>query len=89
MLTLTPNATAVIQQITTSPEVPEGAGLRIATEGDAFALTVTTAPEPDDRVMQEEGARVFLDAPAAETLDDKTLDAQVDPDGSVQFLLAE
>ena len=88
MLTVTPNATAVIEQITSLPEVPEGAGLRIATQPEGFTLAVTPAPERDDQVLGEEGARLFLDASAATALDDKTLDAQVDPGGNVQFFLA-
>jgi iron-sulfur cluster assembly protein len=88
MLTVTPNAAAVIEQITSQPEIPEGAGLRIATQPEGFTLAVTPAPEGDDQVLEEEGARLFLDAPAATALDDKTLDAQVDAGGNVQFLLA-
>jgi iron-sulfur cluster assembly protein len=89
MLTVTPNATAVIEQITSLPEIPEGAGLRIATQPEGFTLAVTPAPERDDQVLEEEeGARLFLDASAATALDDKTLDAQVDAGGNVQFFLA-
>ncbi len=35
--------------------------------------------------MEEQGARVFLDSSAADTLDDKVLDASVDPQGAVEF----
>jgi hypothetical protein len=38
-------------------------------------------------VVEESGARVFLEQNAASTLDDKILDAAVDDKGGVEFLL--
>ena len=52
------------------------------------ASTVTEAPQPGDQVLEEDGARVFLEETAAETLDDKVLDAQVDDNGGVQFTIS-
>lgn len=91
MLTLTDNAVAVIRSLTEQPQVPDGAGLRIATDPSAGALTLSLAPEPveGDQVVNESGARLFLESSAAELLDDKALDAAVDPSGSVQFAVAE
>jgi Fe-S cluster assembly iron-binding protein IscA len=48
----------------------------------------TDAPQPGDQVLEEDGARVFLEETAAVTLDDKILDAQVDDNGGVQFTIA-
>ena len=48
-------------------------------------MIATEAPQPGDQVLEEAGARVFLEETAAETLDDKVLDAQVDENGGVQF----
>ncbi|WP_254185545.1 hypothetical protein [Nocardioides panacis] len=45
----------------------------------------TEAPQPGDRVLEEGGARVFLEETAAETLDDMVLDARVDDNGGVEF----
>jgi iron-sulfur cluster assembly protein len=91
VLTLTENASAVIKTINESQEQPDGSGLRIVQQGDGeqaeLALATATSPEPGDQVVEEEGARVFLDGTAAETLDDKVLDAQVDESGGVQFTL--
>ncbi len=91
MLTLTENASAVIKNINESQEQPEGSGLRIVQQGDGqqaeLALTTANSPEPGDQVVEEQGARVFLEETAAETLDDKVLDAQVDESGGVQFTL--
>ncbi|MDQ4084304.1 MAG: Fe-S cluster assembly protein HesB [Actinomycetota bacterium] len=92
MLTLTENASAVIKNITESQQQPDGAGLRIVQQGDGqeaeLALTTATEPESGDQVVEEQGARVFLEETAAQTLEDKVLDAQVDESGGVQFTLA-
>jgi Fe-S cluster assembly iron-binding protein IscA len=89
MLTVTENATSVIQQLTDRPELPEGAGLRIASSDDASSLTVAPAeaPEEGDQVVENGGARVFLETEAAAILDDKVLDATVDEQGRVAFMI--
>ena len=91
MLTLTENASAVIKNINESQEQPDGSGLRIVQQGEGqqaeLALSTATTPEPGDQVVEDQGARVFLEETAAETLDDKVLDAQVDESGGVQFTL--
>jgi Fe-S cluster assembly iron-binding protein IscA len=91
MLTVTDNAVSAIRSLTGQPEVPEGAGLRIATDQSAGALqlSVATGPHEGDQVVDNSGARLFLDTDAALLLDDKALDATVDDQGSVQFALAE
>lgn len=90
MLTLTENAVMVIRSIAGQQEAPEG-GLRIATDPVAGSLTLSLAPEPSagDRVVDAEGARLFLDTDAAEFLEDKALDATVDGQGGVHFAVAE
>ncbi|GAA1799769.1 adhesin [Planosporangium flavigriseum] len=90
MLTLTNNAVMVIRDIASQQPAPEG-GLRIAADPAAGALALSVAPEPveGDQVVATEGARLFLDPDAAELLDDKTLDATVDGQGTVQFAVAE
>ncbi|WP_091555741.1 adhesin [Micromonospora pattaloongensis] len=91
MLTLTDNAVLVIRDLTTQQEVPHGAGLRIASDQSPGALTIglVTGPTQGDVIVDESGVRVFLDADAAQFLDDKALDAAVDPQGAVQSGLAE
>ena len=39
--------------------------------------------------MEQDGATVYLDGLSAEQLDDKVLDASLDPAGNVQFALGE
>ncbi|WP_295779918.1 Fe-S cluster assembly protein HesB [uncultured Microbacterium sp.] len=89
MLTLTEEATTAVKTITAQiPDAPQG-GVRIQGAGSPesqFALSVVEAPEPSDTVVENAGARVFLDDDAAAVLDDRVLDAQIDPEqGSVQF----
>lgn len=90
MLSVTDNAATAIRSLTAQPEVPEGAGLRIATDPGAGSLTLSLAPEPGegDQVLDTSGARLFLDTEAAELLDDKALDAVQAEDG-VQFSLVQ
>ena len=93
MLTLTDNAADVVKQIADQVPEAEASGLRISQAGpgeDAgLALTPAEAPLPGDQVVDDGGARVFLDETAAQLLDDKVLDAQVGQDGSVQFGLGQ
>lgn len=91
MLTLTDNAVMVIRDLTAQQAVPQSAGLRIATDPTANALTLALVEEPvqGDQVMDNSGARLFLDSEAAQLLDDKALDVEVDEQGGVQFAFAE
>lgn len=91
MLTLTENANNVVKNIVEQTGQGADAGLRISQDApDSPALHVmpTEAPQPGDQVLEEDGARVFLEETASVTLDDKVLDAQVDDAGGVQFTIA-
>ena len=91
MLILTERATVVIRSIAEQPDVPETAGLRIAASADgdqAFSAVPTAGPADGDQVVENEGARVFLDAEAAMRLDDQVLDAVVGQEHRVGFVLA-
>lgn len=89
MLTLTDNVTMLARRF--AEENDKVAGLRIAVEPDGQTMSVSTtdAPGPDDQVIEQDGATVCLDPPAAAILDDKTLDAGVDDAGNVQFALGQ
>src|SRR5579859_7187868 len=91
VLTLTDSATTEIRSIIDDAAVPEGAGLRIASDPAAGGLTLTLATEPGahDAVLDENGARVFLDSQAAALLDTKSLDAATDPDGQLHFTVTD
>lgn len=91
VLTLTENASTVVKSIVEQSDDIQDGGLRIsqdAVDSPALHVIPTEAPQPGDQVLEENGARVFLEETAAETLDDKVLDAQVDENGGVQFLIA-
>ncbi|HEY2271444.1 MAG TPA: iron-sulfur cluster biosynthesis protein [Jatrophihabitantaceae bacterium] len=92
MLTLADSATTEIRNlIEKNPEVPDDAGVRIATAPDGATLTLSLAlvPSEDDAVVNDHGARVFVEPTAAQLLDDKELHAAIDEQGQVQFALAE
>jgi iron-sulfur cluster assembly protein len=91
MLTLTENASAIVNEITSQPDLPETAGLRITADDSpepAFAVSAAQQAEPGDQVVESGGATVYLDESAAVLLDDKILDAAVDESGRVEFALA-
>jgi|SRR5215218_5715163 len=74
MLALTENATEAIGGILNAPTVPDEAGLRIAavteatddTRGTGLDVTLVEAPADGDQVIDERGARVFVDEPIAD-----------------------
>lgn len=80
MLALTESAKEAVRQMVDKEEAPEGSGLRIAaepaSEGEAaLSIELTEEPAMGDAVLEEDGARIFLDPVAASLLDDKLLDA--------------
>jgi Fe-S cluster assembly iron-binding protein IscA len=93
VLALTQDATEVIEGLLAGPGVPDGAGVRIASAHPAdtdapSALQVKLAAEPDDHdeVIEESGARVFVEDSVTGFLDDKLLD--VDREGDqVRFAI--
>ncbi|MER7889344.1 adhesin [Micromonospora sp. NPDC094482] len=91
MLTMTDNAVLVIRDLANQQDVAEDGGVRIAADAEAGSLTVELVAEPiqGDHVVDTEGARIFLDADAAEILGDASVDATVDDDGIIQFGFTE
>ena len=99
MLTLTHDATQAIEQILEHPELPDGAGVRISATPevsdngaaeDAIALQMAVAggPATDDQVIEDAGARVFVQDTLSDALSDKELDAAVQGE-RVEFRLAD
>lgn len=89
MLTLTDNCATIVK---TMADRPDTNGIRISHDDASsaqFALAAVAAPLPDDRVVEQDGATVYLDAEAAAALDDKVLDAGMDPNGNLRFAVAE
>jgi iron-sulfur cluster assembly protein len=93
MLALTDNAVEAVKSIvSSSDEASETSGLRMVDERAGtqanFHLTVVPLPGEDDEVIEEQGARVFLEPEAASLLDEKVLDASVEQD-QVAFTIAD
>ncbi|HET7044453.1 MAG TPA: hypothetical protein VFI37_06350 [Gaiellaceae bacterium] len=93
LLALTDNAVEAVKNIVSSAgDVPDTGGLRVFAEREGteanFKLSVAALPAEDDQVVEEQGARVFLEPEAATLLDDKVLDASVD-ERQVAFTIAE
>ena len=93
LLALTDSAVQAVKGIvSSSDEASETGGLRMVGERAGtqanFDLSVVPLPAEDDEVIEEQGARVFLEPEAASLLDDKVLDASVEQD-QVAFTIAE
>jgi iron-sulfur cluster assembly protein len=84
MLTLTPNAEQAVRQIVANTPISEDTGgLRIAPgeptpEGVPLELTIVGSPEPEDEDAGTPEVHVYLEPTAAEALEDKVLDAEVE-----------
>ena len=78
MLTLSPTAVEAVDSLLQSPDVPDDAGLRIDTAGDQFTIKIADEPVPGDQVIEEGGARVFVDSEAAPMLDNAELHARME-----------
>lgn len=91
MLSITSDAADVIRRL-----MEDGAaGLRISTGPASFnghgpPLVLDLAPEPPagDQVLDEDGAKVFVDPAAAPTLDGKVLDADLEGE-ELQFAVLD
>ncbi len=89
MLTISQQAHDVVRRIPDQPGLTGSAGLRIAaTAADRSSLRVLAAAKPrhGDRILDYEGARVFLDTHAFDLLEDQQLDVQTGEDGRLHFL---
>jgi Fe-S cluster assembly iron-binding protein IscA len=93
VLTLTDDAAEAVKTLVESfDEKADTSGLRMVAEPSGLQtnlrLSVVPLPAEDDEVIEEHGARVFLEPGAASILDDKILDASIE-EGRVAFTLAE
>jgi len=93
LLALTNDAVEAVKTIvSSSDEASETSGLRMVAERAGaqanFQLSVVPLPAEDDEVVEEQGARVFLEPEAASLLDDKVLDASVEQN-QVAFTIAD
>ena len=92
MLTLTDKASTVVKDLAERATGSDDAGLRISTLPDNpkdYEVKVAVFPEPDDVVVVNDGSQFFLEARAAAALNNRVLDATVEPDGAVRFQLGQ
>lgn len=92
MLTITDSAASAIRSLTSQPDLPVDTGLRIMAQGaggPSFKLALTEGPAAGDQIIEDGGARVFLEPAAAAVLEDKALDAQVNEQGDLAFHISE
>jgi Fe-S cluster assembly iron-binding protein IscA len=93
LLALTDEAVEAVRNIvSSSDELSETGGLRLVAERagaqTGLQLSVVALPAEDDEVIEEQGARVFLEPEAAAVLDDKVLDARIEQN-QVEFTIAD
>jgi hypothetical protein len=87
---MTDTAATEIRNLVARPDVPDDGGVRIASTDDgALTLALSGGPLDGDQVVDDNGARIFLEPEAGQLPADKQLDADVDQDGQVRFSLAE
>jgi len=83
VLSLTTRATEAVGSVLAAPGLPAGVGVRITARSVArfrqnkLEATLEEAA-PGDHVLEEEGARVFVEEGASKYVADKLLDAQID-----------
>jgi len=88
VLTLTDRAAETIRALTSQPGLPADAGLRMSlddTDAGTLALSLES-PRPEDAVVEDGGARVFVEPDAAGIVEDKELDARLDEQGRASFM---
>lgn len=92
MLTVTPAASAAVAAVLDSPQVPDGAGLRLQQGLDASGNTsigiaiVEEAEAADEHVEVDAGRELFVAAEVADALDGQVLDAEIQ-DENVAFTI--
>ena len=93
MLTLTDTAAEAVRKIAAGSGLEPEPGLRISPgtpvpEGTPLEIGLAGEAAETDETIDEDGARVYVDAPVAEALGDKVLDAQIEGD-QIRFALLE
>lgn len=98
MLTLTPGATHLVEDLLSRSGVPDGSGLRIVQAtanpdrdlgADDLGLVLAAGPDENDQVIEDAGARVFVESGAvSEFMEDKELDA-LQNEGQVHFMIRD
>ena len=81
MLTLSESAVEAVDRMLHTPEIPDDAGMRIRPVGESqLTIELASEPAPGDQVVEEGGARVFVDSEAAPVLENVELDSRMEGD---------
>jgi Fe-S cluster assembly iron-binding protein IscA len=82
VLQVTDSAIEAVKAIVEQSEVGATGGLRIAVDetDESVELGVEESAAAEDTVIDQDGARVFLDAPSARALEEMVLDANAHDD---------
>jgi iron-sulfur cluster assembly protein len=91
MLVLSDTASMAIRSLVDDPDQADVSGLRIAVTPDGtgrIGVSAAGMPEEGDEVVEDRGARVFLERAVVPVLDDKVLDASIDDQGRLGFNLS-
>lgn len=93
MLSVSRTAADAIKLIVSASPIPAEGGIRLAAEpidehATKLELSLVETPEPGDAIVEEEGAKVFVEQNTAVLLDGKVLDATVEQDG-VSFSISD
>jgi len=92
MLTVTPAASAAVAAVLDSPQVPDGAGLRLQEGIDAAgqaSIGIAIVAEPadaDEHVPVDDGRELLVAQEVSGLLDGQTLDAEIQ-DENVAFTI--
>ena len=90
MLKISDDAAAVLRHVSEHPRTSDTSGIRLA-RGDAapgtpVLVAIADAPRSNDTVVDQQGARLFLDPSAKDHLDEGELDAVTGPTGRVKLV---
>lgn len=93
VLAISHGAAEVIKQVVSSAQIPDEGGIRISaepigSESVRLDLSLVMNPESGDAIVEQEGAKVFVEQDVAPLLDDKVLDASIEAD-QVAFSIVE
>lgn len=91
MIAISEEALSVIARVTGHPMLERRSGVRIARptadSGRGLEVHAVNGPGADDRVVERDGARLYLSPEAAARLAGCELDARTEPGDRVQFVL--
>jgi iron-sulfur cluster assembly protein len=79
MITMTEEAASLIVSLVNDTDLPNSAGLRLGTDPfrGSLAMSLSRIPNPDDIVVDHDGAQLFLSPTVADMLTNQTLRAQL------------